>query len=859
MSSLNPNTNFEVAVERPVDQPSFLGAVAGLAEAGVKAYAQTGSIDPSEDSGLRSAVIRGMKRIRAAKRQGKHDLARRLEMNLITEYSKAGGDPSDEWFNQMATSITGREADVFSLSDEEVAMQDLLESEDYRDAYAATLVNHPDVSPEERQQIALSNVAVRQGRRAVIDQANYTFTTETAGAITQELDDWMSSVFGVVAAAAQSGQQVTLEDADALALRWSQETARMTRPPNVSDEAWAPVQERIDSYTNLINTFRDIVEPGNVEAQALSNLYTSVKAAGFPNEDLLLTALSADPAMLLDFGILDVSEVTSALKSLDNSDGTALGPDGVRNPAALDGNIPQPGQPDSRTPAEIFTVARDSIRVANQHGQNLANNPDLRENWASIVVRGVDHIEYLAGQGQYLSEGSMNSIFNEKYFKNLNTVMAQDPELGQAILERTQRALTRAGQTMERQYRNVRQGSPWDYDIRTNTFNINRGSIRRAMGNDEQADKFLAAVDRVYGGDVQAMVDDNGQRFRDTGGTEWWRVWDRLTDGTGAPPEDLTIIANSMHAVANAQTRLTGNVTSDLDPANVIGTEGSLDIPSEVMQDQDFLVAVTNTSAALNLNPNDLMQAIAFETAGTFSPSIRNPQPGQTATGLIQFLESTANDLGTTTAELAGMTRAEQMAYVERYLAPKLQGVSNPDFGHIYMAIHYPVAVNKPDSFVIYSSSGDRRSRNQYRNNAGLDLNGDGDVTRGEAVAAARQKVSGVSVPAMPDILNGSESAGEGAGAGGGTVGITSSPRPRARPTGGAESVTDPSAGSVEVDRTASQLSARTLEMLAAVGLREDEVVKASNDAEVEEAIEQGRLKMGDFFLLNGQLLKYNG
>lgn len=859
MSSLNPNTNFNVAVERPVEQPSFLKGIADLASAGIESLGQTsgGSIDASEDPALRSAVIRGMKRIRAARRSGEMERARRLEMNLLTEYTKAGGDVSDKWFEQTATSITGRGVDSFSQTDEEMQMQNLLESDDYRDAFTATLVTHPDVTPEERQSIALSNVAVRQGRQAILDQADYTFTTETANAYIAGIEEWSSTVFGVVAAAAQSGAEVSLEDADNAILAWSQRTASMTRPANVSDDAWAPVQERIDATTNLLETFRSIVEPGNVEAQALSNLYSSVKAAGFPNEDMLLTALSADAGMLLDFGILDISETASALRSLNNDDGTALDGDAVRDPTRTDGLIPESGQPDSRSPQEIFQVGWDSLRVANTHGQNLANNVDLRENWASIVVRGVDHIEHLAAQGEYVSEDAMNTMFGEKFFKNLNTVMAQDPELGAAIQQRTQRALTRTGMTLERQFRNIRQGSPFDYDIRSNTFNVTRGSIRRAIGDDERADKFLNAVDEIYGGDIQALVDDNGRQMRETSGPAFWRVWERLTDGTGQPPEDMTTIANAMYSVQAAQGRLVGATTSDLDPSNSINTEGTLDVPPKVMEDTDFLVAVTNTSAALNLNPNDLMQAIAFETGGTFDPSVKNP--GSSATGLIQFIESTAEGLGTSTAELSSMTRAEQMAFVERHLSQYLSNVPNPDFGHIYTAIHYPAAVNKPDSFVLYNSTGTEKDRRQYRANAGLDMDGDGTVTRGEAWRVAKSKVTGISVPSMPDIMGEGGTTGEAAGGGTGNTGVQTSPLPRARPTAGAESVTEPTEGTVETSRTASQLSARTLEVIAALGMRPNEIPQFGNDAEVEQAIDAGQINMGDFFLLNGQVVKYNG
>jgi hypothetical protein len=58
---------------------------------------------------------------------------------------------------------------------------------------------------------------------------------------------------------------------------------------------------------------------------------------------------------------------------------------------------------------------------------------------------------------------------------------------------------------------------------------------------------------------------------------------------------------------------------------------------------------------------------MAFETGGTFSPSQKNAA-GSSVIGLIQFMSTTAKNLGTSTSELAKMTAVEQLNYVEKYL-----------------------------------------------------------------------------------------------------------------------------------------------------------------------------------------------
>lgn len=133
------------------------------------------------------------------------------------------------------------------------------------------------------------------------------------------------------------------------------------------------------------------------------------------------------------------------------------------------------------------------------------------------------------------------------------------------------------------------------------------------------------------------------------------------------------------------------------------------------------------------------MAAMAFETNETFSPSIRNPYSG--ATGLIQFISSTAQKLGTTTDALAAMTAERQLDYVQRYMQPytnRLRSVED-----VYMAILWPKAIGQPNSSVLMSrSSTDASNKLAYEQNAPLDANRDGYITKAEAAEPVRQRLT---------------------------------------------------------------------------------------------------------------------
>jgi hypothetical protein len=144
---------------------------------------------------------------------------------------------------------------------------------------------------------------------------------------------------------------------------------------------------------------------------------------------------------------------------------------------------------------------------------------------------------------------------------------------------------------------------------------------------------------------------------------------------------------------------------------------------------EEFRNKVRAIASSLGTDPNFLMAAMAFESGRSFSASQFN-KAGSGAVGLIQFMPSTAQSLGTTSAALAAMTAEDQLDFVKEYFARfagKLHSISD-----LYMAILWPVAVPQPDDFVLFSQN---VSPKVYQQNKGLDVDGDGNVTKGEAAS----------------------------------------------------------------------------------------------------------------------------
>ncbi|MGO7683458.1 DUF2272 domain-containing protein [Rhizobium ruizarguesonis] len=198
------------------------------------------------------------------------------------------------------------------------------------------------------------------------------------------------------------------------------------------------------------------------------------------------------------------------------------------------------------------------------------------------------------------------------------------------------------------------------------------------------------------------------------------------------------MVVGGENIFAIMQCRIGMQATTDLsDQADALGAGDSADALTPIawgkVLDPALKGKVIKVARSLGCDPSHLSSAMAFETGETFSPTVQNPS--SKATGLIQFLPSTAIGLGTTVDDLAAMTAVNQMDYVAKYFQPhagKLKGLSD-----VYMAILWPAAVGDMDSRALFA-----KGTKAYSQNHGLDVNSDGVVTKGEAASKVQDMLA---------------------------------------------------------------------------------------------------------------------
>ena len=140
-----------------------------------------------------------------------------------------------------------------------------------------------------------------------------------------------------------------------------------------------------------------------------------------------------------------------------------------------------------------------------------------------------------------------------------------------------------------------------------------------------------------------------------------------------------------------------------------------------------FCQKVIQIASALQILPSWLMIVMYFESR--LNSKAVNSTSG--ATGLIQFMPTTARNLGTTTDELKEMSNVNQLDYVYLYLKPykgKIESLTD-----LYLCIFYPYAVSRPYDYILGSQNG--TATKIAEQNAIFDADKDGLITKGEVVA----------------------------------------------------------------------------------------------------------------------------
>ena len=531
--------------------------------------------------------------------------------------------------------------------------------------------------------------------------------------------------------------------------------ANFARPTNVSADTYAPIENQIAGLEALVKNVAnyDADQFEMLQGQELAALGRIIveNAKGINDPILATSIIEMKPEFISAYMSEKVSEGIDFYKNLPPRE--AIVYTEVKIPTSEVASIERKSETSIPEPSQLFdpSVLDHAAKLENRVYKNTIDyfiNTQVNATTVEAMSVEAHRNSFLQGIGKattYIHSRDsirdmkfMRVLYSDETFAKLDAIKKIDPEGYTIAVARLKSSLFKQYVTRSLQQSGTLQDSPWAVSAATGEITFIPQAEK--YGGEEGIKMITQYANEYYNGDLTAMAKDGGARGREEAMADNYLMTPLL--GELARAKGLFREAKTQLDINNFyknQLKKLGmtNIGVDKTFNKETSEQNPYVPPKNVMEDLDFIDAVDNLAFEIGAIPQDLLRIMAFETGNTFNPAEKS-KAGTSATGLIQFVEATAKDLGTSTAELAGMTRVEQLEYVSTFLKQKLKGVEDPDIGDLYMAVLYPKAVGKANDYILFSSGS-----NRYDKNEGLDMNQDGFITKGEAVEKMLFNTSG--------------------------------------------------------------------------------------------------------------------
>lgn len=908
MGIFDPKIDANIAPPQAVSQgPSgasvFANVLGGAIQAygaGMKVAASSGPTAGERKDAMQNAQLVGLSdsllKVEALRRDGRVAEADRAEQAVLANAARDGVDLSDGQTKALFRATTGRDPAYMGVSQEQRVTEELMKSPDFQNNYIASYASGKDMSPEERTNFALAQIARTQGHKLVMANESIAWHEGRQEAFTGAITSFQGTTLGALQIAAAEGKMVPLGMIDQAQVQWDAQKSALiaARPTGLPEADWKSVQAQMDATDQSFAVLRKVSGAEAIDAQLAQAFTASVMAMDAPNsEKMMLLTLIKDPQQLKEFGVITNKRVKELLEATTVS-GFDMGEFGTLSDPTVNSGKAADGSPklfpdsimkdiEGLDAGELLGQTKGIIKAHKMSNNDaVLSDPSVRDAFTKTTSKAFAAMTAISKDNkEFVSGKTINEVFDGSIIAGIDTVARTNPAIARTLFRQGEEALNQQDAIATQAMGNLISQNP-NFGFENGRVVMDAGAMINLGFDFGVQEKFVEAAGQYYGGDLAAMFADRG-RLIDPRNSDLKQQRDLLRGGGAI--DGISKVVDQMNAQGQTirtirDKRNTFRTRADtLAPQPEKASEDAVNFAAEMLRpdsqaanirgfdkvvtDEPFLNAVNKASGNLGINPDHLLGVISFETVGTFSPAAKNPEGS--ATGLIQFLEKTAKNLGTTTAELRNMTREEQMVYVEKYLAPFKGRMKN--LGDVYMAVHWPDGVGKGDDYVMY-----KRGSKEYEVNKNLDLNNDGVVTRGDTLqrvrsvfgkgsrgptngalgAGATPEVTVTELPAGPtgistdDLVSGAGAAIEAA-----QVSVDPSEELTA-PTKAADEAT-PSKEASGPKTGSQKLDAQTLEALKKLNI-DDELRFYSSMEEAQKAINEGKLSVGDLYMVNGEI-----
>lgn len=714
----------------PVASPTTPSAFTGLFTA-ISAF-QTEEISLEEQKKKAGLIyFDKLEAARQAKEQGNSNAANSIATSAYREYYSQYG-AGDESINTSFQNFTGVPVGV-SVGDGAVDMSSVFSSEEYNTEASILQAANPTASQADIAAQAAQNVIKTKANAAQLEKIKQQEKVEWVSAkpVYEEKVKLLGEKFNQLIITAQGDDILTAEEAQEIRKMYQAELGYLPKPSGVSDEDWKSFNETsLSAVKSVIESTIGLGEKYGIrqdQARQLQQIMTKAIS-----KDLLPTSVQYALSQVDNSDFSSVLDILKTIeedpKYLDNINLFKTGNLSELMDLVTDFEDKTPETFFAR-PSSVSGAKSDLLMEEYKQSSPSSKVAQLESSFASIGTgegsagTNAVYIDDLLEkvnllEGSALQPEQLSKFFGQKFFNALNGIEAKNPEIAAALISKTVDVTTTQ---VSNAYAALNsEASQFGLALSKGFVTIDLTNGRAKAGQNY--------VDKYFDGSWEKARAAKGIPDGVVPVYTEFQNYNLMANRIILTEQRMGKIASLEKQLSSLETRLPKSAGSENQPQDrMTDFELSFKLPEEVSNDKEFMSKVGVISQDFGFNPNDLLRVIEFETAKSWSPKIKSPN--STATGLIQFLESTAKGLGTSTAELAKMSRAEQMDYVAKYLAPYKGKLKN--FGDIYMAVHWPAGIGKDETYVMYE-----KGSKEYDANKNLDTNGDGTVTRGETIAS---------------------------------------------------------------------------------------------------------------------------
>ena len=529
-----PKLQSEVAYERPVEQPSMLGALAGLGGDFLQSYSASqrsgGASGSTKVDPQLGTFAKGLERVEAIRNEKGEQAALIAERQLATNFAMQGVEFDTDYQN-VYTKTTGRVWAGYGRNNEDFMREQSLQDPQVQASYVASYALLPqDATDEQRIEYAIGQRATLQASSDVIARSKaeqgYQWSVQTEAAYGNAIDTFLNTNLGALVATQQQGGTVGPQSLANLGASWSQLKVGVSRPSGVSDDQWKSTQAKITSIDNLLTTLTKASSSDVLFEEITTAMSKALIQEGEGSTISLLAAMTAikDPSALSLLAGADVNTFIMNVGKGINLDVTQPQLFGhIAEQVGLGdtpgGNITLDKLPASvaskvegLSPQQFYDGLKASGQLTKLTDANTLQRPEGRQQFVENSA-GIGAVLMGMGNDDFLSASFLTELVgNRQFIQNVKTLDSVDPE-GATVA----RTYVRSGLNTElvRQQRNL--AAVEATSIATwngSNYTISPEDLASKVGTG-RAEEFNRWLQKSYNGDILAGVGDGFRRMYD--------------------------------------------------------------------------------------------------------------------------------------------------------------------------------------------------------------------------------------------------------------------------------------------------------------------------------------------------------